>query len=176
MSEWSILLGVVSLIVALGNFAHNRFVVEVQTRERLRAVEEQVLVLKSFPDKLDTGLNHTERQLEALIAEETKELIRRIVAIEAHTNDIPVIKMQLGLFWKAVESHVPDLLLHPDAIDRDVLIMKAKNGTITQEEAATLKALLEVELKHLPDNSPESWPIFVYSVYCDYIAKGIRPT
>ena len=163
MSEWAIVVAIISATIGLLNFLHNRFVVEAGVARQLGEI---VTKLKALEDVDEV----TEKQITAV----EKEIVRRLIAIETDIHDVPILKAKMEIFWRAVEDHVPNMLFHPDDLDRDKLVAKAKARILTPEEARELKAILDVDLAH-PDklSSEQVWASFLYSIECEYIMKGL---
>jgi len=76
------------------------------------------------------------------LAKKVDDLVERVVRVETRTD----------LFMTALESWSVKVLHSPHAPDRDRLLEKLQDGSITKDEAMALRGLLEIQY----DGDPRS--------------------
>jgi hypothetical protein len=166
VEELKIIIPVVAVIISLLGLLHNQNQVKIKLDERVADLEADVKALEANYRDLKAD---TERDLQRTHT----ELKERLIVIESNTRSVPVLEEKMKIFWGLVEQHIPTMLMHPDSNERDLLISKAKSGTITRDEAATLKAMLEVEMHHDDVSDGDKWLDFLYVVKLEYILRGL---
>lgn len=110
----------IAIFIAICTFVYNFFIQNKQQNDRFTTVETIVNDLKSDFD------------IQAKFINELHEAIPKI-----------------DLFWSFVQTQFPKMLLHDDTPERDILLIKMSNNTLTKAEALTLEAMLETDYVHL---------------------------
>lgn len=65
------------------------------------------------------------------------------------------LETKTDLFWKVVEEKVVDMIRSPTHYFKDLLLSKLQDGTIEEEEAKELRAILDTDFKEEVNNSPK---------------------
>lgn len=82
---------------------------------------------------------------------------RRLDDHEAKIDELLQLIPKVGLFWDIVRVEFPKMLMHPTEQQRDLLLAKMSDDTITLDEAVELLAILSVEYEHYtPDERKET--------------------
>lgn len=58
-------------------------------------------------------------------------------------NEMSSIRVKVDIFWKMLEEHIPKMVIKPTHLHRDELVRKWVAHTITPEEEAELKQLMQ---------------------------------
>lgn len=156
-------LPVVAVVISISSFVLTYFTSKVQVHERIKGLERDL-----------TAFDANDKQYRKYIQDELTEVNRRTIALESHVSDVPILKMKMDIFWRAIEEHVPGMLMHEYDQERDVLLAKAKSNSLNVEEAKQLKAILTVDLHHMEPNDPGKWAPLLYIVKCDYVISGLN--
>lgn len=119
IQELAPLVGVVSLIVAILNFAHTRFQVQSNLNREIGKLSAKVDDYEGFKKRFET------------------------VEGEIREN-----KRLMDILWGAIEDNMTKLFMHHDEPRRDILLAKLRSRTLSYYEAIELKALLDVDLAH----------------------------
>lgn len=109
-----------AIFIAICTFIYNFFIQTKQQNDRFTKVETIVNELKS---DFDTQKKFISELHEAM--------------------------PKIDLFWSFVQTQFPKMLLHDDTPERDILLIKMSNNTLTKAEALTLEAMLETDYVHL---------------------------
>lgn len=168
MEDIKLVVTLVGLIVAVASFLIARHKDKEALIERIVKIEGRAYDLG---EKLEVSTEHTEQHIQDV----EKELIRRLVLVEANTSNIPGLVTKVDLFWGLVEEAMPRMLMKHDDMGRDVLLAKMENKTLTPEEAVQLKAMLEVDLVHMEaDDKFKQLVIRFVIKRADLIARRIK--
>ena len=86
-----------------------------------------------------------------------KTIQKDIKCFKRTSEDVIQIRTKVDLFWGALESQLPGMLLKGNPIPSDsrvaILLTKFKDNEIQEKELAELVDLIDVEI-HNPDHSP----------------------
>lgn len=119
LQEIAPIIGIVSLVVAILNFAHTQYQVRIQLAREITALAEQVKQFEAFE--------------------------HRFAAVEGEVREN---KRLMDILWGAIEDNMTKLLMHHNEMGRDKLLAKLRSRTLSYQEALELKAILDVDLAH----------------------------
>lgn len=135
MSSLDIGLGIslVSIGIAAVNFLYGRFKVEADLDKRIAKLEDK----EKPKDYIDDIINIKDRLTRV---ESREDLSHRLDML---CEDVRELKVKNSLIWGAVEKAMVDILHHPTEIERDALLEKLGDKTITLKEMEELELMLE---------------------------------
>ena len=117
-ADFSEIASYVSFAMAVITFIYTRFKAEAQTNEK-------VSLLKQRSDEYKADIASLKEKLDKLC------------------EDVREIRVKNELIWGAVEKAMVDLLHHPTEPERDNLLEKLRDKTITLQEMEMLEKMLE---------------------------------
>ena len=71
-------------------------------------------------------------------------------------NRITSLETKTDLFWRVIQDGVITMLKHPNCLDKDCLLDKLKDSTLTLDEAEKLKCLLKDDVTSKNTDAPSA--------------------
>jgi len=130
-------ISVVSIAIASINFLYARFKAEADLDKRISVIEEKT----KKTDYLDDIIAIKDRLTRVELREDLTKKVDLIC------EDMHEIKVKNSLIWGAVEKAMVDILHHPTEVERDLLLEKLRNKSITLQEMEILEFMLEQAIK-----------------------------
>jgi hypothetical protein len=131
--DLTVIIAVGGFSIAVVNFLYSRFKTTADLDKRITVIEEK----EKNTDFIDDILAIKDRLTKLESREDLTSKLNMIC------EDVRELKIKEGLVWGAVEKAMVDLLHHPNEVERDVLLEKLRDKTITLAEMEVLEELLQ---------------------------------